>query len=170
MKYSHGFFHFKNKPASKCHNNGYQSRCIDQRWTASIYLNSCNFCAQRCFLLRSMFLILSIFTCHIYLYFFCHIDRFSILKIRRKRFVLDIHHLHLFSYNIWYPNEPYSNFLVLNIPQQIILKILLKARIDRIRQQYVRLTVTDRNTTWRQVSSGTHMVHQQKHMPSGDNN
>ena len=31
-------------------------------------------------------------------------------------------------------------------------------------------TEVDRNTTCRQVSSGTHMIHQQRHMPSGSNN
>ena len=40
-------------------------------------------------------------------------------------------------------------------------------RMDRIQPQYFISTEVDRNTPWRQVSSGTRMVHQQRHMPSG---
>ena len=35
------------------------------------------------------------------------------------------------------------------------------------RPQYFTSTEVDRNTPWRQVCSGTHMVHQQRHMASG---
>ena len=51
----------------------------------------------------------------------------------------------------------------------MFLNILLKVRIDRSQLQYLISTEEDRNSPWRQVSSGTHMVHQQKHMPSGKN-
>ena len=45
----------------------------------------------------------------------------------------------------------------------------LKVQIDRIQPQYFISTEVDRNTPLRQVSSGTRMVHQQRHMPSGKN-
>ena len=42
-------------------------------------------------------------------------------------------------------------------------------QIDRSHQQYLISTEVDRNTPWRKVSSGTRMVHQQRHMPNGKN-
>ena len=50
-----------------------------------------------------------------------------------------------------------------------MLNMLFKVWIDRSQPQYFISTEVDRNTPWRQVSSGTHMVHQQRHMPSGKN-
>ena len=47
--------------------------------------------------------------------------------------------------------------------------MLLKVRIDRSQPQYFISTEVDRNIPWRQVSSGTHMINQQRHMPSGKN-
>ena len=49
-----------------------------------------------------------------------------------------------------------------------ILNMIFKVRIDRSQLQYFISTEVDRNTPWRQVSSGTRMVHQQRHMPSGE--
>ena len=45
--------------------------------------------------------------------------------------------------------------------------MLLSVRTERRQPQYFISTEVDRNTPWRQVSLGTHMVHQQRHMPSG---
>ena len=42
-------------------------------------------------------------------------------------------------------------------------------QIDRSIPQYFISTEEDRNTPWRQVSSGTRMVHQQRYMPGGEN-
>ena len=49
--------------------------------------------------------------------------------------------------------------------------MLFRVRIDRNQPQYMYFisTEVDKNTPWRQVSSGTHMVHQQTHKPSGKN-
>ena len=47
-----------------------------------------------------------------------------------------------------------------------ILNMLFKVQIDLSQPQYFISTEVDRNTTWRQVSSGTHMVHQQRHVPN----
>ena len=47
--------------------------------------------------------------------------------------------------------------------------MLFKLRIGRIQPQYFMLTEVKRNAPWRQVSSGTRMVHQKRHMPSGKN-
>ena len=44
--------------------------------------------------------------------------------------------------------------------------MLFKVQIDRSHPQYFIPTEVDRNTPWLQVSSGTHMVHQQRHMSS----
>ena len=40
--------------------------------------------------------------------------------------------------------------------------MLFKVQIDRSQPQYIISTEVDRNTPWRQVSSGTHIVHQQR--------
>ena len=42
-----------------------------------------------------------------------------------------------------------------------MLNMLFKVQIDRSQTQYFISTEVDRNTPWLQVSSGTHMVHQQ---------
>ena len=47
--------------------------------------------------------------------------------------------------------------------------MLFKVQIDRSQLQYFISTEVDRNTPWWQVSSGTRMVHQQRHMPSAKN-
>ena len=44
--------------------------------------------------------------------------------------------------------------------------MLFKVRTDRNQPQFFTPTEV-RSTPWRQVSSGTYMVHQQRHMPSG---
>ena len=58
---------------------------------------------------------------------------------------------------------------VLKITQLSILNILFKVQMDGKQPQYIISTEVDRNTPVRQVSSETHMVHQQRHMPSGEN-
>ena len=50
-----------------------------------------------------------------------------------------------------------------------MLNMLFKVQIDQSQPQYFISTEVDRNTPWRQVSSGTNMVHQQRHTPSGKN-
>ena len=40
---------------------------------------------------------------------------------------------------------------------------------DGSQPQYFISTEVDRNNPWQNVSSGTHMVHWQRHMPSGKN-
>ena len=47
--------------------------------------------------------------------------------------------------------------------------MLFKAQIDRSQPQFFIPTEVERNTPWRQVYSATHMVHQQRHKPSGKN-
>ena len=47
--------------------------------------------------------------------------------------------------------------------------MLSKVQIDRSQPQYLISTEVVRNTPWRQVPSGTHMVHEQRHMSSEKN-
>ena len=47
--------------------------------------------------------------------------------------------------------------------------MLFNVQIDRNQPQYFISTEVDINTPWRQVSPGTRMVHQQRHMPRGKN-
>ena len=61
--------------------------------------------------------------------------------------------------------EPIINN-VYKIGNRTILNVIFEVRIDRNRPQYDISTESDYNTTWRQVSSGSHMVNQQRHMPS----
>ena len=51
-------------------------------------------------------------------------------------------------------------------PTFFYIKLITEARSE---PQYFISTEVDRNTPWRQVSSGTHMIHQQRQMPSGKN-
>ena len=53
------------------------------------------------------------------------------------------------------------------IPENV--DMLFKAQSDRRHPQYFISTEVDINTPWRQLSLGTHMVHQQRHMLSGKN-
>ena len=61
----------------------------------------------------------------------------------------------------------------LNSPQLTIYIKLITETFDfplkKCQPQYFISTEVDRNATGRQMSSGTHVVHQQRHIPSGKN-
>ena len=65
---------------------------------------------------------------------------------------------------------------MLNSPQLIISIQLIKEKFEYALQKSAdrskptavfHITEVDRNTPWRHVSSGNHMIQQQRHMPSG---
>ena len=71
--------------------------------------------------------------------------------------------------SLTYNKNAFSSYVHINESIFSNQRTSLKVVIGRSKMQHFISTEVERNAAWRKVSSGSHMVIQQRHMPSGKN-